>query len=55
MLNRFLVGLTKVQFHELGQQERGQGCKRNKCESNIFQIFFFMFSHLSGLRWRPDI
>ena len=25
------MGLTKFPFYELGQQERGQGCIRNKC------------------------
>ena len=30
-LNRFLMGLTKFPFYDLGQQEWSQGCIRNKC------------------------
>ena len=30
-LNLFWVGWTKLPLYELGQQERGQGCIRDKC------------------------
>ena len=29
----FLSGLIKFRFYELGQQERGQGFIRNKCDA----------------------
>ena len=37
-LNPFWVGWTKFPFYEIGQQERGQGCIRNKCEHRALTV-----------------
>ena len=37
-LNRLWVGWSKFPFYELGQQERGQGCIRNKCDWQLVTL-----------------